>query len=357
MNALHIQVPENFVARNCHQLWFQIEDIQNSEARVELPALLFDMTKLKAFDAHGANLLVLVPHLLQARGHNVKVLLPKLDKVLFLMDQVGILREFASRFSIEKGWGFTFDRLQDRKREILGGLHEYHFFKYAYPSMRFQALSLLDPKWVGGRFTGNGRKFMRETEDWARDLTRGIPNSLRTIESGRQAAQCLSELVLNVFEHSTETTACATVQIFGDKHRGGEKKLLLAVSDVGVGIHATLRAEYNRYRRLCLDQSDLPRDPEDVELLKYAVQPGVSRRGPWFGGMGLHYASAFPTAFTLSSGNSSLHVTGRPRREREGIIVLEEGVECPDVWVRDMKGEVSRRYVSGTHAIAVWSVR
>ncbi len=138
------------------------------------------------------------------------------------------------------------------------------------------------------------KAIQKKAEEFAKLLTQS--NKLTVV---RPVSYCIRELVRNVFEHS----GCTECILGGQRYRDG--RVLVGIVDYGRGLRESLGERYSI--------------PNDIEALKMAVRPGISRSvpdpdddNPWANsGFGLYTLATLGRRtgyFSITSGQSVLEL-------------------------------------------------
>ncbi|YCM46799.1 hypothetical protein V2O64_25080 (plasmid) [Verrucomicrobiaceae bacterium 227] len=139
------------------------------------------------------------------------------------------------------------------------------------------------------------KAIQKKSEEFAKLLTQS--NKLTIV---RPVSYCIRELVRNVFEHST----CNECILGGQRYRDG--RVLVGIVDYGRGLKKSLEERYSV--------------PNDIEALKMAIRPGISRSvpdpdddNPWANsGFGLYTLANLGRRtgyFSITSGQSILELS------------------------------------------------
>jgi hypothetical protein len=135
----------------------------------------------------------------------------------------------------------------------------------------------------------------RKAEEFA-----GLLSQSHKLTVLRPVTYCIRELIRNVFEHSH----CNECILGGQAYKDG--RVLVGIVDHGRGLRASLSEKYVV--------------PNDIEALKLAIKPGISRskidesdENPWSNsGFGLYVLSELGRItkyFSIASGDSLLHLS------------------------------------------------
>jgi hypothetical protein len=275
-------------------LWSDFEEGRKAKAAI------LDLREVQFIDAEGVNFLALLTAVMRESGTTLSVKMPKSASVSQYIEYVGLAEYLGERTTVSS------DRVKstivDEDGRLIKLLSNRHKMCFVRPGPLISALDLRHFEHI---------------------ITRGL---------ARAASNCLMELIDNIFGHSGQTMGCITIQTQRIGHPTRDT-VVLAVTDIGLGIPSTVRREYRKAiaeGRWSADQRGLP---EDQLILEYALRPGVSGTGVPGRGYGLFVCCALARNFRVSSGNGGLSImpVGGDRADRplKRVLLRNERVFVP----------------------------
>lgn len=271
---MRLLFPPHFTAATLHSLWMTVEAERADGARTDV----LDLSNLKLLDPEGTNYVALIPEFLRSRGTRISIVLPKSERVRSYAESVGLLEYLRREFDVVSAkWGRTAGtprdgQLFDEHRRFLPNSLGIHVSKQG--GLRESS--------IPARFQAAARKL-------------GEPAAARV-------GVCFLELTQNVFDHSQQTCGCVTFHVRRFRRTNGAERvrLFIAVSDLGIGINASLA------ERFAQSMGTDPASVTDEECLQFAVLPGSSRHPLSVRGWGLHRVRTSADQLRLSSGKATI---------------------------------------------------
>ena len=235
-----------------------------------------DASQLRHFDEEGANYLNLIPHFFRSRKCQVSVVLPDDAKTLFALEKANILENLHSSFYIG-----------GRNKASRPSAENTDAFRHHERAIR----SILVRDVYESSLSNVG--FLREQ----------MKHFFSDPDLSANIGLCFLELVGNIFMHSMEIIGCATINFRWQSptsgQRSGVNEIVLAVTDMGIGVAESFRRSHLRFtRELTLDE----------HYLEYALSPFTSSKPGIGGGMGLYTVSRTSDFMTISSGVASVSI-------------------------------------------------
>ena len=273
-----LKVPRSISKENIFNIMLDIENCETKN-----PCVILDMRLLKYVDHEGLNYIALLPHYLKILNSVVVIRLPESDNLLSYLEYTGLLNLFFENFTID-GFACIEDFLFLRQN------------KYSSGQASKARIGIVQPD--------SFKKFLHNELLYVEGI-------ISKYKFSPYFCSCFYELTKNIFEHSGETIGSfsfhyKTNSIYNECN---ENCLLLAVSDLGIGISGSLK---NTYRK-----ND---DMDDVEYILKSMQRGVSSTGELGRGLGLPDVIESMEEVQITSGFGQVLT-------REGIIVNERKVK------------------------------
>lgn len=280
--GMHLVVPSVFSGKSLHTIW----TVFNDAARCSMSSsttnrtMVVDLSGVRFFDAEGANYLALMPTALQSAGAKVSVIFPRDGKVLSHMKRIELLPYLESHFSLAS---------TDDTTALLRS-HSGH----VEPLMR------RFPPMLNSIIVSPGPRLV--AEDYATLRSRVMRLSLSG-DASHRVGKLIIELLTNVLEHSGGYVGAFTLQVLRRSKSSPKRNVVVvAVSDLGVGVQATLKERFHATDPAML--RTLPGRSEDERLLAFAMGRGVSRTMQPQRGIGLHVCASTADKFRLASGEA-----------------------------------------------------
>jgi len=279
-----IEFPERFFPGALQTIWNNIDELNFGKEGASGREITVDMSNLKYTDAEGVNYIVLFPIFFDNMKFTVNIILPNSKNVISFVESFGILEYLYSNFNVFES-GKKHPSVYDKTEKVTNVQNEF-FSKTGLNYIIKQ---------------DNISNIFREEKNW-RNLF-----SLNEILT-KNCLQCVFELADNIFAHSKENAGCVTLQFRKSPHLKNKShigQLLLAVSDLGIGIEESFK---HFHRNEIGDKSD---KLKGWKILKYALEPGVSSTGLSLRGYGLHHVSKLSDILTISSGYGVYYLNNR----------------------------------------------
>ena len=263
----YICIPTRFTSATLPATWEQMQ----STLQQESGHITIDLHELQFLDPEPANHLVLMAHLLHRLGATVRVQLPHRQHVCSYLETIGLSKNLARFATLDRSSGVPADRNAREhnlnQRSLWPRAHSY-FFECAADGLHDTRSGFLR------------LRIFRET--------------LQNEAAFARVTTCFLELTQNTYDHSGERAGCVTFRLAPAERSGQDTQVLLAITDIGIGIKASLRQAANL--------ADRPEDADDATFLQLAVLPGVTRTGFSSRGRGLATVASLADRLDIWSG-------------------------------------------------------
>lgn len=276
-------VPRVFAPASQQAFWAEVALRRRSTSAHAGGGLVLDLRLLEDVDPEGVSQLALLPYFLKNAGFRVLLRLPTSTRVATLWRTSGLMDALLRDFGSVSG-----------------------------PEPQSSADSPV-PEVQRGSVTAYSNcsesvVLLRQEDVLEHHLLNTFGGQLlrHDAQLGGAASYCFGELVRNIFDHSGDAFGCCTV-VADTSPRG--PILRFAVSDLGLGINTTIRD-------LFLEEHITRRTPTDVDLVLYALTPGITCTRNPRRGHGLAQVARLSTSLRIRSGMAVVEIRRGNRRAR-----------------------------------------